>query len=395
MNRVLTKISDVLSKGLPYLLGNLGDMRDTVKSTIKSRSQQIQDNITQQYNAHLKQTGVTDPTVIRSSDKSNPNIVTAQEKEVAALGEVDQIYNNHHDAFSGWYNEMAGLISDYKQTMTWTTATGTVTVGDLLQDMKNAPAPITIYRTSDGSLVVLVNDMSNGKNAQQNAVLVQQAIAQYDTLNNIKNPKVTILGYKGGADTVENLANLQNNPFNLTNAYLVGPQATANPGPGVNYVTFINGSSSDTSEKAALAVDAGEITLGAATMPEAPVIGGGIALGEILGGSAISAATTPKSGDISGNVPFGTVTGTGFPINVPAETGSSGDYTQSSFLDVQGVTAPTQNPGSNNYYKNLIHGVEPLSAPTYYYDPSSLSMPKPSPVPPSPVPPPKQPSPKP
>lgn len=377
-------IGDVLSMGLPHLLGNLLDASNSVKSTIKSRSQQIEDNITQQYNAHLKQTGITDPTDIKNSDKSNPNIVTAQEKEIAALGEVDQIYNNHHDAFSGWYQELTGLISDYKQTMTWTTATGNVTVGDLLQDMKNAPAPITIYRTSDGNLVVLVNDMNNGKNAQQNAALVQQAIAQYDLLNNLKNPKVTILGYKGGADTVENLANLHNSPFTITNAYLVGAQATANPNTGVNYVSYINGSSSDSSKNATLAVDAGEIAIGAATMPEAPEIGGGIALGEIVAGSAISAATTPKSGGISGNVPFGTVKGTGFPIDVPVEPGmqgSSDNYMQSSFLDVQGVTTPTQNPGVNNYYKNLIHGVEPLSAPTYYYDPSSLQSPGPLPSP--------------
>ncbi|HEY7415546.1 MAG TPA: hypothetical protein VH593_10165 [Ktedonobacteraceae bacterium] len=382
-------IGGVFDFGLPFLIGNLQDMRDAVKNDIKFKAQQNKDGITQQYNQFVKQHADN----FLAHDQYTQQIDQEEGKEGDAMAEVDQIYSNQDDAFSGWYSELDGLLSNYRQSLVWTTATGEVTIGDLLLDLKNAPAPITIYRTKDGNLVVLVNDMNNGKNAQQNAALVQQAIAQYDALNNISNPKVTILGYKGGSDIVQNLAHDSNNPFQIGNVILVGGKAILPPAANINYTLYAapgdheggtDGSSTSASTKATLAVDAGEIALGAVTGGWG---GAGIAFGEVVvgteapvwaSGSSSKDVSRAENGGLYNQIPAGSQ-GDNNLRAVPIEPGmvSNGwgwtgnpfdyrihhiDYLHSSFLDTESATDPKLNPGPGSG----LTGVEPLSAPTYY-----------------------------
>ena len=289
--------------------------------------------------------------------------------------ELDQIYNNQVDAFTNWYNALAKSVENYKNTLEWTSATADVTVSDLLLDLQNSSSPIVIYKTPSGGVIVLVKTMNNGKSAQQNALLVQQAIAQFDALNNLTNPKVTILGYQGGGDVVQQLAH-DNSPFQIENVIVVGDQITMNREGGVNYTVYAapgdnsagtGGASlnpADPSNQAAYGVDAGEIILGAAT---GGPVGAGVAFGEVVAGTIAPAWAGAGGIDVSGAGnggiytappstygPVGQMPGTDNLYGVPVEPGMANsnwgwswnfpyvrvnhvNYMQSSFLDRKSV----------------------------------------------------------
>lgn len=387
-------IAGVFDFGLSFLLNNLKDTRDGIKSDIASQAQQTVDGYTDQLNKVKKQ----DPNNYLGQDTWQRQINDEEGKKSEALFEVDQLYNNQVDAFTGWYNTLSGLVDNYKQSLLWTTATADVTVSDLLLDLKNSPAPIVIYRTQDGGLIVLVNTMNDGKTPQQNAALVQQAIEQYDALNNITNPKVTILGYQGGSDIVQYLAH-DNNSFQLTNVVLVGGQVITQRQAGINYTVYASpgdnaagtgGASLNPSNPAnatSYAVDIGEIALGAASGGW----GAGIAFGEVVAGTVLPEwAGSNNNSDVSGaangglyfepptgNVPVGQSQGSDNLYEVPIEPGMASsswgwswnwplvrvnhvNYMQSSYLGTQGIPDPNGNGNT------ILAGIDPLSPPTYY-----------------------------
>lgn len=388
-------IAGVLELGLPFLLNNLKSTRDGVKSDITYQAQQKIDGYNQQLNKLKKQ----DPYNYEGQAPYKQEIDDEEGKKSEALYEVDQIYNVQSDSFTGWYNELNTLLDNYKLSLLWTSATADVTVSDLLLDLQNAPSPIVIYQTSNGGIVVLVNTMNDGLSAQQNALLVQQAIAQYSSLNNLNNPKVTILGYKGGTDVVQNLAH-DNNPFQIENVVLVGGQVTMQREGGINYTVYASpgdndagtgGASLDPSNpanQASYGVDAGEIVLGAATGGPA---GAGVAFGEVVAGTVIPAWAGSNSSDVSGAAnggmyfqppttagPVGQMPGTDNLYEVPVEPGMASsnwglswnypyvrvhhvNYLQSSYLGTQGIPDPNGNGNT------ILAGVNPLSPPTYYY----------------------------
>jgi hypothetical protein len=317
-----------------------------------------------------------------------------------AKNELEYFYNNQHSAFSDWYTAIVTIIGTYKNEIAWASATGEVSVGNLLQNLIHAPnsSPIVIYRTNDGGLVVAVNSMNNNLSSQQNALLVQQAIQNYDSLNNITNPKVTILGYKGGNDIVQSLAK-DNNPFQISNVVLVGAKISQMPQIGVNYTDYVapgddnagTGNASivphSAADKANLGVDAGEIVLGAA----GGVPGVLIATGEVITSIVVPIGLNSDSGDVSGAANEGLYFDTPLSLSpnqtvghhdlvaVPNEPGESSsswkltpefpfvrgkdvDYTQSTYLDMMGLPDPKTG--------KTLQGFDPLTPPTYFDLPS-------------------------
>ena len=391
-------IAGLFDFGLSFLLNNLKDARDSVWNDIVYQSNQNIDGYKQtlnQLNSRLSKDEQQSP-----ANPYQQNYQKQVQEEHMRLSdakiELDQIYNNEVDAFTHWYNALDNLVHNYQLSTGWDTASGDVTVGDLLQDLAHAPAPIVIYKTADGGIVVLVNTMNDGLSPEQNAALVQKAIEQYEEANGLTNPKVTLLGYKGGADIVQHLAH-DNNPFQITQVVLVGGQITMPREGGINYTLYAAPGDNDSgtggasldptnpANQAALGVDGGEIILGGIT---GGPWGAGIAAGEVVVGTVAPDWAGANSGDVSGAAngglyfqsnpgPAGQMPGTDNLYAVPNEPGLSSDawglswnfpfvrvkhmdYTQSTFLDTQGI------PDPNGDGRKLLQGFEPLSPPTYY-----------------------------
>ncbi len=393
-------IAGLFDFGLQSLLDDLKGAKDSFWGAITYQSNQNMNGYQQTYD-HLENQLPAD----QRHQPADPHkqvydqqVQDEQSKLSEAKVELDQIYNNQVDAFTNWYNALAKAVENYKQTLTWTSATADVTVSDLLLDLQNSQSPIVIYKTPGGGVVVLVKTMNNGKSAQQNALLVQQAIAQYDALNNLDNPKVTILGYQGGGDIVQQLAH-DNNSFQIENAIIVGDQINTQREGGVNYTVYAapgdnsagtGGASldpSNPSNQAAYGVDAGEIVLGAATGGPA---GAGVAFGEVVVGTVAPAWAGSGGIDVSGAAngglyfqppsnagPVGQMPGTDNLYATPIEPGMASsswgwswnfpyvrvnhvNYLQSTFLSTQGIPDPNGNGNT------ILAGVEPLSPPTYY-----------------------------
>lgn len=391
-------IAGLFDFGLQSLLDYLKGARDSLWSAVTYQYNQNLDQYQQTYNQLESRLPADQRNQPGDPHKQlhDQQVLDEKNRLSEAKIELDQIYNNQVDAFTNWYNALAKSVENYKQTIEWTSATADVTVSDFLIDLQNSKSPIVIYKTPSGGLVVLVKGM-NG-DSKQNALLVQQAIAQYDALNNLNNPKVTILGYQGGGDIVQQLAH-DNNPFQITNVMIVGDQVKLQREAGINYMVYAapgdnsagtGGASldpSNPSNQAAYGVDAGEVVLGAAT---GGPWGAGVAFGEVVAGTVIPAwagsGGIDVSGAANGGLYFqppenGVTVGNTPPINdltaVPIEPGMASsnwgwswnfpyvrvnhvNYMQSSFLSTQGI------PDPNGDGKLILSGVEPLSPPTYY-----------------------------
>lgn len=390
-------IGGAMELGKAYMLGQLDQAKEGVWSYIQYQSSQNMSGYLDTYNKLKKRPGGDSP-ASPYKQMHDQQVQDENNRLQEAKIQLDQIYNNEHDAFTGWFNSVTGQIATYNDEIGWAAATGQVSVGDLLQNLIHAPngAPVVIYMTKDG-LVVEVNSINNGKSPQENALLIQKAIAEYAEINGLQNPKVTLLGYQGGTSIVQELAK-DKNSFQVTNVVLIGGKITEMPQVGVNYYDYVapgddnagtGGASFGNSpgDWANYGVDAGEIALGATGGP----VGVGIAAGEVIVSTGVSMATSSDKSDISGatngglffqtpgHVPPGQQLGARTPTVVPDEPGESSEswkltshfpfvrgknvnYAQSTFLNMMSVPDPGA-PGQS------LQGFEPLSVPTYYYVP--------------------------
>ncbi|GCE07090.1 hypothetical protein [Dictyobacter aurantiacus] len=398
-------VGGVLDLGKSYLLSQLEQAKEGIWGYLQYKSSQ---NMQQYQNIYDTQTSRVpkDATAMLNEYKQMHNQSVQQENNylAEAKNQLGQIYTNQQSAFSDWYDAVSGLIGIYNDEIGWASATGTVTTGEILQDLIHAPngSPIVIYQTNDGGLVVAVNSMGGGKTPQQNALLVQQAIQEYDAMNGITNPRVTILGYQGGNDIVQALAQ-DKNPFQLENVVLIGAQISQIPAGGINYYDYVapgdnNAGTGNPSivpqsptDWASDGIDIGEIALGATGGPA----GVAVATGEVIVGTAVPMWLNSNTGDVSGAANSGTYfkppasLGPGDGIGVrnltalpdePGETkegwklsshfpfvyGKSVDYTQSTFLNMVGLPSDSsQDP------KKFVQGFQALSGPTYFNVPTS------------------------
>ncbi|MDQ2713813.1 MAG: hypothetical protein M3Z08_02790 [Chloroflexota bacterium] len=325
-------------------------------------------------------------------------VVTENNYLQEAKYELEQIYNNIHDAITSWYPAIVGQIVIYKDEIAWAAATGEVTVGELLQDLIHAPngSPVVIYQTHNGGLVVAVNTFNDGLSDQQNAALLKQAIANYEQTHGIKDPQVTILGYQGGNNIVQTMMTQSNLPFHVQNVVLVGAQITQVPAVGTNYIDFVAPGDANAGDRqgsiipqspadwAGLAIDAGEIVVGGVTGGGWGALG---AAGEVVVSWAAPVALT-KDNNVNFANPDGyyntippigpdQVIGQRTLAAVPEEPGEATfgwkrslqwpffygktiRYDQSTFLNAMGLPDPNQQGGQT------LAGNEPISTPTYY-----------------------------
>lgn len=383
----------VIELGKGYLLGNLDQAKQGIASVIQYNHSQNMDNYQNTYNLLLGR----NPSA-KYDYQQNLQQQQMQENSYfyEANRELTQIYNNQHDAFSGWFDAMQSLLGTYDNQIAWAGATGEVSVGDILQDLLHAPngSPLVIYQTPDGNLVVAVNTMNDGKTTQQNALLVQQAIAEYESANGLTNVKVTVVGYQGGGDVVQQLA-VDQNPFQITNVVLIGDKVTQTPNPLANYTDYVapgdnnagTGSASivpsGSADVANDLVDGGEIVLGAATGGPAGAL---VATGEVIVSTVVPMAFSGSHSNVNGadpnsyfqnqvalppnethgydqlvaipSEPVETGTKYGLTTHWPFYKSSKIDYSQSTYLNMRGLP----DPGTGK----TLQGVGPLSPPTYY-----------------------------
>lgn len=396
---VYIDLGGVLDFNLQFMLTQLDDAKTGFWSIIQYKYSQNIDQYQQLFDRQTK--GIDKKTGIAQINNFKQYQQTSVTNENSYLNqariELDAIYKNQEDAFTNWYNIMVQTVSTYDNEIAWAGATGQVSVGDLLQDLVNAPngSPVVIYRSSDGGLVVAVNSINNGKSPAENALLVQKAIAEYDELNGITNPKVTILGYQGGSDIVQNLAN-DKNPFQLANVVLIGGKITQTPAVGVNYVDYLAPGDSNagtgnpsivphsSTDVANDLVDGGEIVLGGATGGVPGVL---IATGEVITSTVVPMAVNNGNSSVYGADPnnqFTQVPSSLAPnqtiggrtlLALPDEPGEARsvwklstsypfvkgrdiNYTQSAYLNMVGLPDPQTG--------KTLAGFEPISPPTYY-----------------------------
>lgn len=383
----------VIELGKGNLLNNLDQAKQGIESIIQYKYSQNMGNYRHTYDQLV---GSRPDNKYEYQQIHDQQVIQENNNLYDANRVLNQIYKNQHEAFSGWFDAMTSLISTYDNEIAWAGATGEVSVGDILQDLLHAPngSPLVIYQTPDGNLVVAVNTMNDGKTTQQNALLIQQAIAEYDRANGLTNPKVTVVGYQGGGDVVQQLA-VDQNLFQITNVVLIGDKITQAPNPLANYTDYVapgddntgtGGASIVPSNPAEVSndlVDGGEILLGAATGGPPGAL---IATGEVIVSTVVPLAFSGGHANVNGadpnsyfqnqaalppnqthgynqlvalpSEPVETSTHYGLTVHWPFYKSDKIDYTQSTYLNMRGLP----DPGTGK----TLQGLGPLSPPTYY-----------------------------
>lgn len=433
---VLTKMRDYVLAGLDMaLLIDAGPSQcygwlDVERDMIIADMQSQHDKNTQQahslYQTQLKNEGQPDDPYLKQ------NMNDSISREDSYLSEAKfivsgKLYQQIHDAITGWFSEVTPALESYNEETGMATAINAVTVGEMVWELNNAPghAPLIIYQLPGGGLMVLVGN--NSVNAQQ----VNQAIQNYISANGLQGTngqplQITLMGYQSGGQVAQNLLSQydSNGEYHVENLVLVGSEFTMkNPPANTNYDLYVSPGDKNAGDNSASILPTNEyqwgnlganavvnIGLGAATGGPA---GAGWGLVTTVAGQGINVGTNiaqdnanttnigfadpngyfGQSGQLvihnytnnattnSGTIPYYSMDhtvpfepGGEYSKNLGGLLGRTPHYDQSAYLD----GAPIANPVATYNYdlpnsqgqvhvgSVMLQGPQPLSPPTYY-----------------------------
>lgn len=249
---VLNKMRDFVLSGVDMALlidagpgtcySWLGTERDAIIADMQSQHDRNVGQAQDLYREQLRREGQTDDPYLKSN--MNNNILQEDnylsEAKFAVSG---KLYQQIHDAITGWFSEVTPALESYNEETGMATAINVVTVGELIWELNNAPghAPLIIYQTPNGGLMVLVGN--NSINAQQ----INQALKDYIASNGLQGSngqpvQITLMGYQSGGQTAQDLMGLASNGlYHVENMILVGAAFTMqNPPTNTNYDLYVS-----------------------------------------------------------------------------------------------------------------------------------------------------------
>ena len=172
----------------------LGVERDLIIADMQSQHDKHVQQAEDLYQQQLKNEGQTDDPYFKQYRSNNilQEETYLSEAKFIVSGKLYQII---YDAITGWFSEIKPALESYDEETGMATAIGTVTVGELIWELNNAPghAPVIIYQLPNGGLMVLVGN--NSVNAQQ----VNEVIQDYISTNNLHGQngqpiQITLMG---------------------------------------------------------------------------------------------------------------------------------------------------------------------------------------------------------
>lgn len=250
---VLTKMRDYVLGGLDMALlldagpgtcySWLGVERDIIIADIQSQHDKHVQQAQDLYKLQLRNEGQPEDPYLKS------NMNTTIQQEDTYLSEAKfvvsgRLYQQIHDAISGWFSEVTPALESYNEETGMATAINAVTVGQLIWELNNTPGhpPLIIYQTPNGGLMVLVGN--NSINSQQ----INQAIKNYISANGLQGSngqpvQITLMGYQSGGQVTQDLMAkfAANGIYHVENMLLVGAAFTMqNPPKDTNYDLYVS-----------------------------------------------------------------------------------------------------------------------------------------------------------
>lgn len=433
---VLTKMRDYVLVGLDMAgiidagTSNCYSWLDVERDMIIADMQSKHDKNVQQaqdlYQRQLQNEGETSDPYF----KQNMNTTIMQENAYlsdAKFAVSGKLYQQIHDAITGWFSEVMPALKSYNEEIGMATAINVVTVGQMVWELNNAPghAPVVIYQLPNGGLMVLVGN--NSVSASQ----VNQVIQNYISSNNLSGPngqpvQITLMGYQSGGQTAQNVLSQysSNGQYHVENFVLVGSEFTLqNPPVNTNYDLYVSPGDKNAGDNNASPLPTNEyqwenlganavfnIGLGAATGGPvgagwgvvSTVVGQGINVGvntaqdnantsnisfadpngyfgqsgqlvihNYTNNAVTNSGTTPYY-SMSHTVPF--EQGGEYSSNWGGLLGKTPHYDQSAYLDGAPIANPTatyqydipNKQGQSHIGSVMLQGPQPLSPATYY-----------------------------
>jgi hypothetical protein len=250
---VLTRMRDYVLVGVDMsiaievgpngFIGSLGVMRDIIIADMQAKHDKSVSGDQDNYNHMLKREDRTDDPIMKHEMQTL--ITTADTHLQMAKSAVNgKLYEHIHDAVTSWFNVITPALASYVEEIGIATEVNVMTVGGLIQDLKNAPggAPVIIYQTPNGGLMVAVG------NGNVTADGIRLAIQAYIDANGLggEHVQITLMGYQNGGKVAQKFMltykqNGLNYHYHIENMVVVGSQFTmTNMPPDTNYDVYVS-----------------------------------------------------------------------------------------------------------------------------------------------------------